>query len=171
MVAEVAVLMRAIADEETGDAGADGHSTTSTECVAWRRRPAPPPPPPRRPLVVRRLAPLDARQDAQLTVRWAPPSAPRSVFKLTKQYCEQFGGNTSAEALTQIRTLLHDSKLEEFELASIANLNPVNAEEAKALVPSVKFQTPARESADQILSDDQLKAMLDEMAEYRMAGM
>ena len=61
--------------------------------------------------------------------------------------------------------LLSNYELKEFELASVANLSPVNAHEARTLVPSLAF---ALDDNRKVLADDELNSLLDEMHNYRL---
>ena len=58
-----------------------------------------------------------------------------------------------------MRSLLISHGLEELELAAIINMLPENAEEARALVPSLKLKTE--------LSDETLQQCLNELQQYR----
>uniref|UniRef100_A0A668SF95 RNA polymerase Rpb4/RPC9 core domain-containing protein n=1 Tax=Oreochromis aureus TaxID=47969 RepID=A0A668SF95_OREAU len=58
------------------------------------------------------------------------------VFMKTLNYTARFSRFKNRETITAVRSLLLQKKLHKFELASLANLCPEAAEEAKALIPS-----------------------------------
>ncbi|KAM8822232.1 DNA-directed RNA polymerase II subunit RPB4 isoform 1-T1 [Synchiropus picturatus] len=57
------------------------------------------------------------------------------VFMKTLNYTARFSRFKNRETITAVRSLLLQKKLHKFELASLANLCPEAAEEAKALIP------------------------------------
>ncbi|KAG7242919.1 hypothetical protein INR49_017730, partial [Caranx melampygus] len=58
------------------------------------------------------------------------------VFMKTLNYTARFSRFKNRETITAVRSLLLQKKLHKFELASLANLCPEAAEEAKALIPA-----------------------------------
>ncbi|KAI0640807.1 HRDC-like protein [Trametes meyenii] len=62
-----------------------------------------------------------------------------TVYKKTLEYVKTFAKFDKPEAAAAIReTLRRESALTQFEIAQIANLCPVTAEEAKSIVPRSK---------------------------------
>ncbi|KAH3826580.1 DNA-directed RNA polymerase II subunit RPB4-like isoform X2 [Dreissena polymorpha] len=74
------------------------------------------------------------------------------VFMKTLQYTQRFSKFKNRETIGAVRNLLMSKKLHKFELASLANLCPEEAEEAKSLIPSLegRFEDDALQ---QILED------------------
>ncbi|XP_051557416.1 DNA-directed RNA polymerase II subunit RPB4 isoform X1 [Myxocyprinus asiaticus] len=62
------------------------------------------------------------------------------VFMKTLNYTARFSRFKNRETIASVRSLLLQKKLHKFELASLANLCPEAAEEAKALTPSEILQ-------------------------------
>jgi len=84
-----------------------------------------------------------------------PPD--NSVYNKTFDYVNTFAKFTSADAASAVReTLRGEPMLTQFETAQIANLCPVDAEEAKNCIPSLIK-----------LDDDKLQALLDEIQAMR----
>ncbi|XP_049431530.1 DNA-directed RNA polymerase II subunit RPB4 isoform X1 [Epinephelus fuscoguttatus] len=63
------------------------------------------------------------------------------VFMKTLNYTARFSRFKNRETITAVRSLLLQKKLHKFELASLANLCPEAAEEAKALIPRSVLST------------------------------
>uniref|UniRef100_A0A3Q3AS05 DNA-directed RNA polymerase II subunit RPB4 n=1 Tax=Kryptolebias marmoratus TaxID=37003 RepID=A0A3Q3AS05_KRYMA len=78
------------------------------------------------------------------------------VFMKTLNYTARFSRFKNRETITAVRSLLLQKKLHKFELASLANLCPEAAEEAKALIPSLEGRFEDEE-LQQILDDIQTK--------------
>ncbi|AWO99501.1 DNA-directed RNA polymerase II subunit RPB4 isoform 3 [Scophthalmus maximus] len=78
------------------------------------------------------------------------------VFMKTLNYTARFSRFKNRETITAVRSLLLQKKLHKFELASLANLCPEAAEEAKALTPSLEGRFEDEE-LQQILDDIQTK--------------
>ncbi|XP_077396605.1 DNA-directed RNA polymerase II subunit RPB4 [Festucalex cinctus] len=78
------------------------------------------------------------------------------VFMKTLNYTVRFSRFKNRETITAVRSLLLQKKLHKFELASLANLCPEAAEEAKALIPSLEGRFEDEE-LQQILDDIQTK--------------
>uniref|UniRef100_A0A4W5PPP7 DNA-directed RNA polymerase II subunit RPB4 n=1 Tax=Hucho hucho TaxID=62062 RepID=A0A4W5PPP7_9TELE len=78
------------------------------------------------------------------------------VFMKTLNYTARFSRFKNRETIASVRSLLLQKKLHKFELASLANLCPEAAEEAKALIPSVEGRFEDEE-LQQILDDIQTK--------------
>ncbi|XP_014675675.1 PREDICTED: DNA-directed RNA polymerase II subunit RPB4-like [Priapulus caudatus] len=79
------------------------------------------------------------------------------VFMKTFNYTERFSKFKNRETIAAVRKSLQEKKLHKFELASIANLCPENAEEAKALIPSLEGR----------FEDDELQQILDDIQTKR----
>jgi hypothetical protein len=69
--------------------------------------------------------------------------------------------------LTAWRRVLASRGLLEFEVSALGNLAPSNAEEAKALVPSLDHLLYAERKVP--LTDDEIDAMLNDANTYRGA--
>ncbi|KAG5836929.1 DNA-directed RNA polymerase II subunit RPB4 [Anguilla rostrata] len=78
------------------------------------------------------------------------------VFMKTLNYTARFSRFKNRETIASVRSLLLQKKLHKFELASLANLCPEAAEEAKALTPSLEGRFEDEE-LQQILDDIQTK--------------
>ncbi|KAI4879162.1 hypothetical protein NFI96_025520 [Prochilodus magdalenae] len=78
------------------------------------------------------------------------------VFMKTLNYTARFSRFKNRETIASVRSLLLQKKLHKFELASLANLCPEAAEEAKALIPSLEGRFEDEE-LQQILDDIQTK--------------
>merc|ERR1712142_1044618 len=79
------------------------------------------------------------------------------VFIKTLAYTERFSRFRNRETIAQVRGLLSKKKLHKFELASLANLCPETAEEARKLVPSLEGR----------FDDEDLQQILDEIKTHR----
>merc|ERR1712176_1094913 len=79
------------------------------------------------------------------------------VFQKTLDYCKRFSKFKNQDTIVNVRTMLMQKRLHKFELAALANLCPDEAEEAKALIPSLDGRFP----------DDELQQILDDMATKR----
>merc|ERR1712147_391099 len=89
----------------------------------------------------------DGQEDVELS----------EVFQKTLDYCKRFSKFKNHETIVNVRTMLMQKRLHKFELAALANLCPEEAEEAKALIPSLDGRFP----------DDELQQILDDMATKR----
>ncbi|KAM9979992.1 hypothetical protein ACTFIZ_006251 [Dictyostelium cf. discoideum] len=78
------------------------------------------------------------------------------TFHKTLAYAEKFSRYKNKTSIKQVRTALSKQNLEEFEIASLANLCPEISDEAKSLIPSLKK-----------MEDDELQAILDELSNLR----
>ncbi|KAH3761237.1 DNA-directed RNA polymerase II subunit RPB4 [Pelomyxa schiedti] len=76
-----------------------------------------------------------------------------NVFTKTLQYVERFSHFKDQNSNREVRRILETAGLRQFEVASIANIMPETAEEAKALIPSLVS----------IIEDDALQQLLDEI--------
>lgn len=85
------------------------------------------------------------------------------MLKLAQEYAERFASTSNSDVAQQIRNVMVDQGLGEFELAAIANLGLDSAEEVRDLVPSVFAG-----DGDQ-LSEEQIQDMLNELATYKRA--
>ena len=67
--------------------------------------------------------------------------------------------------------MLAQRGLHEFEVCTLGNLAPSTAEEAKALAPSLELPIDLELNPErkQQLTDDEIDAMLNDMATYRNA--
>ncbi|CAH1723841.1 DNA-directed RNA polymerase II subunit Rpb4-like [Aphis gossypii] len=75
------------------------------------------------------------------------------VFNKTLTYTEQCSKFKNKETIVAVRNLLASKKLHKFELASIGNLCPQLADEAKSLIPSLEDR----------FDDDELQQILDDI--------
>ncbi|XP_071840294.1 DNA-directed RNA polymerase II subunit RPB4-like [Apostichopus japonicus] len=78
------------------------------------------------------------------------------VFMKTLNYTERFSRFKNRETIADVRALLQQQDLHKFELASLANLCPESAEEAKALIPSLEAKFEDKDLQD-ILDNIQTK--------------
>lgn len=78
------------------------------------------------------------------------------VFMKTLNYTQRFSRFKNRETIASVRSLLLQKKLHKFELASLANLCPETAEEAKSLIPSLEGRFEDDE-LQQVLEDIKLK--------------
>ncbi|KAL8280875.1 hypothetical protein RQP46_006879 [Phenoliferia psychrophenolica] len=78
------------------------------------------------------------------------------VYKKTLDYVQAFSRFHEEETVRNVRATLSDRELKPFELAQIANLCPLESDEAKALIPSLTEK-----------DDDELQSLLNEIASYR----
>ncbi|GAA6016838.1 hypothetical protein JCM11491_001823 [Sporobolomyces phaffii] len=62
-----------------------------------------------------------------------------SVFKKTQDYVDTFARFPTPEVSDAVRTQLPEDQLKFYEIAQLINLCPADAEEAKALIPSIKL--------------------------------
>ncbi|KAK2176169.1 hypothetical protein NP493_677g00046 [Ridgeia piscesae] len=79
------------------------------------------------------------------------------VFVKTLNYTSRFTKFKNKETIGAVRSLLMQKKLHKFELASLANLCPETAEEAKALIPSLEGR----------FEDDEMQQILDDIQTRR----
>lgn len=75
------------------------------------------------------------------------------VFNKTLTYTEQCSKFKNRETIVAVRNLLTKKKLHKFEMASIANLCPQLADEAKSLIPSLEGK----------FDNDELQQVLDDI--------
>ncbi|GAA5851999.1 hypothetical protein JCM3766R1_006950 [Sporobolomyces carnicolor] len=78
-----------------------------------------------------------------------------SVFKKTQDYVDVFARFPTPEVSDAVRSSLPEEQLKFYEIAQLINLCPADAEEAKALIPSIK------------LDDDVLQGYLNDLAMIR----
>jgi DNA-directed RNA polymerase II subunit RPB4 len=74
------------------------------------------------------------------------------VFDKTQKYVNTFGLGKNLETTKEIQKLGKRRNLHPFEVASLANLNPTEVEEAKTLIPSLKR-----------FMDDEVQKMLNDL--------
>ncbi|XP_071945956.1 DNA-directed RNA polymerase II subunit RPB4-like [Antedon mediterranea] len=79
------------------------------------------------------------------------------VFMKTLQYTERFSRFKNRETIADVRSLMKQKQLHKFEVASLANLCPDTAEEARALVPSLESR----------FEDEDMQEMLDNIQTKR----
>jgi len=80
------------------------------------------------------------------------------VFVKTLNYTQRFSKYKNRETIGAVRGLLSKKKLlHKFEMASLANLCPDSAEEAKSLIPSLEGR----------FDDEELTQILDEIKNHR----
>eukprot|EP00197_Chlamydomonas_leiostraca_P014734 CAMPEP_0202869332 /NCGR_PEP_ID=MMETSP1391-20130828/12397_1 /ASSEMBLY_ACC=CAM_ASM_000867 /TAXON_ID=1034604 /ORGANISM="Chlamydomonas leiostraca, Strain SAG 11-49" /LENGTH=140 /DNA_ID=CAMNT_0049549643 /DNA_START=8 /DNA_END=430 /DNA_ORIENTATION=+ len=84
---------------------------------------------------------------------WQPPA----VVKKTKDYVDKFAQTRNEENMKRLREELANKGLKDFELALISNLMPETADEAMALIPTLKER----------FTEEQLTPVIDEMALLR----
>lgn len=82
------------------------------------------------------------------------------VFERSLQYVTRFSRYKNPDAVKQVRDVLSRNSLSEFELCVIGNLCPDTAEEAKAMVPSLKHKGRG-------LDDEKIDKMLSDLAVIR----
>ncbi|PRW44955.1 DNA-directed RNA polymerase II subunit 4 [Chlorella sorokiniana] len=92
-----------------------------------------------------------------------PDWQPNAMMLKAVEYAQRFAANKNRDTLQKIRELLANRRLSEMELGLVASLAIETADEAKKLVPSLAAPTETREQ----LSDEELEAMLKELATYR----
>ncbi|CAL2032648.1 hypothetical protein CAEBREN_32834 [Caenorhabditis brenneri] len=78
------------------------------------------------------------------------------VFIKTLNYARRMSRFKNRETIRAVRAIFSEKHLHKFEIAQIANLCPENAEEAKALVPSLENKIEESE-LEEILKDLQSK--------------
>ncbi|KAH8913406.1 hypothetical protein BT69DRAFT_1347652 [Atractiella rhizophila] len=79
------------------------------------------------------------------------------IRQQTYEYCTAFARFSSLQSIREVRDILRrDSTLTQFEIAQIANLCPAGAEEAKALIPTMREK-----------DDDLLEGMMEEIKGLR----
>lgn len=79
-----------------------------------------------------------------------------NVFMKTLNYVKQFSRFKNKTAVKEVRNLLTKKNLEEFEIASLANLCPETPEEAKSLMPTLQPK----------FNDDDLEIILNDLRNY-----
>ncbi|AWO99500.1 DNA-directed RNA polymerase II subunit RPB4 isoform 2 [Scophthalmus maximus] len=97
------------------------------------------------------------------------------VFMKTLNYTARFSRFKNRETITAVRSLLLQKKLHKFELASLANLCPEAAEEAKALTPRAtgpmsnirEVKLSALHSLEGRFEDEELQQILDDIQTKR----
>jgi DNA-directed RNA polymerase II subunit RPB4 len=98
------------------------------------------------------------QQERQNTASRAVPLLP--VFTQTLRYTEKLAKFQHKDMTEHVRRVLYDAsvgrKLEEFEMAQLANLCPETVDEAKALIPSLTS-----------IEDEGLQSLLDQLNEAR----
>ncbi|EIE20674.1 polymeras-like protein II polypeptide D [Coccomyxa subellipsoidea C-169] len=94
-----------------------------------------------------------------------PAYQPNPLLAKTQEYVERFSGNKNEAVNQQIRMVLDAGEMTGFELASVANLQPETAEEARILIPSLD----ATQGDEPRFSDDTLQIVLDDVATYKQA--
>jgi DNA-directed RNA polymerase II subunit RPB4 len=78
------------------------------------------------------------------------------VFVKSYNYATTFDCYKSKIALREARKAMEQRNLEEFEIASLGNLCPESAEEAKALIPTLHNK----------LTDEELELLLSDLKNY-----
>ncbi|XP_038687906.1 DNA-directed RNA polymerase II subunit 4-like isoform X2 [Tripterygium wilfordii] len=79
------------------------------------------------------------------------------VFEKSLQYVQRFSRFSNQEAVKQVREVLSRYQLAEYELAVIGNLRPEAADEALAVVPSLKTKGRGYD-------EETIEKMLNELA-------
>jgi len=83
-------------------------------------------------------------------------SEPSEIFLKTLKYTQRFSRFNELENFKEVRNLLKRKNLFSYELASIANLFPQTAEEARTLIPSLSVN----------LEDAEIQEILNDMKAY-----
>ncbi|GAA5872019.1 hypothetical protein JCM21900_000176 [Sporobolomyces salmonicolor] len=78
-----------------------------------------------------------------------------AIFQKTQDYVDTFARFHAGEVVEAVRESLPSDKFKFYEIAQLINLCPADAEEAKALVPSVT------------MDDDTLQQHLNDLAMHR----
>ncbi|GAA6028609.1 hypothetical protein JCM8097_007308 [Rhodosporidiobolus ruineniae] len=78
-----------------------------------------------------------------------------AVFNKTRDYVDTFARFHNPEVVSTARDSLPPHEFQTYEAVQLMNLCPMEAEEAKALVPSLKME------------DDKLQSHLDNLANHR----
>ncbi|GEM08756.1 DNA-directed RNA polymerase II subunit RPB4 [Rhodotorula toruloides] len=84
-----------------------------------------------------------------------PPD--NAVYNKTKEYVDTFARFYDHETAFNVRSGFPNPPFQFFEQVQLVNLCPMEAEEAKALIPSIQVE------------DDQLQQYLDDMTRARKA--
>lgn len=79
------------------------------------------------------------------------------VLNKTLAYVNRFNTYKGMQSARDVRKTLAARQLEPFEIAALANLTPGDADEAKTLVPSLTSR----------FDDEEIEAMIEELAQYR----
>ncbi|CAH8281873.1 unnamed protein product [Eruca vesicaria subsp. sativa] len=84
-----------------------------------------------------------------------PMNQVSQVFEKSLQYVKRFSRYKNPDAVRQVREILSRHQLTEFELCVLGNLCPETAEEAVAMVPSLKTKgrTHSDEAIEKMLND------------------
>ncbi|PRP83224.1 hypothetical protein PROFUN_09436 [Planoprotostelium fungivorum] len=113
---------------------------------------------------------LQQRQDSppedglDVDIEPSATSQSHSVFTKTLNYAKRFGKYKNKTAAKEVRNLLTKKQLEQYEIASLANLTPQEAEEAKILIPSLTLA--AEGSSEPRFSDAELMDILNDLKNY-----
>ncbi|KAH0861230.1 hypothetical protein HID58_089491 [Brassica napus] len=86
-----------------------------------------------------------------------PMNQVSQVFEKSLQYVKRFSRYKNPDAVRQVREILSRHQLTEFELCVLGNLCPETAEEAVAMVPSLKTKGRAH-------SDEAIEKMLNDLS-------
>ncbi|GAA6015816.1 hypothetical protein JCM10207_008806 [Rhodosporidiobolus poonsookiae] len=78
-----------------------------------------------------------------------------AIYNKTRDYVDTFARFNDPEVVAAVRQSLPADDFHFYETVQLANLCPMESEEAKALIPSIKME------------DDALQAHLDELANIR----
>eukprot|EP01053_Blabericola_migrator_P005389 Blabericola_migrator_1__5388@NODE_275_length_10491_cov_112_748561_g228_i0_p6_GENE_NODE_275_length_10491_cov_112_748561_g228_i0NODE_275_length_10491_cov_112_748561_g228_i0_p6_ORF_typecomplete_len136_score23_54RNA_pol_Rpb4/PF03874_16/1_3e20Hemolysin_N/PF12563_8/0_022_NODE_275_length_10491_cov_112_748561_g228_i050875494 len=82
----------------------------------------------------------------------------QGLIKKSHDYAVRFAQITNRQAIFDLRSALESHQfLEEFEMASLVNLIPRSAEEAKAIIPSLNR-----------LSDEKVNAVLGDIEKFKL---
>lgn len=84
---------------------------------------------------------------------------PPPMLAKTQEYVNRFSSIKNKETAQQVRDLLIQHGLSEFELGAVANLMPETCDEAKALIPSLVTLEGK--------SDEVIQEMLDDLLVYK----
>ncbi|KAH7101808.1 HRDC-like protein [Auriculariales sp. MPI-PUGE-AT-0066] len=95
--------------------------------------------------------------EVQILLEHKKDNAPdTAVYNKTLDYVRTFSKFSTQENAQQVRMTLQQAGLTQFETAQIANLVPVDVDEAKSVIPSLSK-----------LEDDRLQELLDQVQSLR----
>ena len=92
----------------------------------------------------------------------SPPPGSLSVnrvFEKTLAYVQRFAGGLNATSASLIRQTCQERGLLEFETAAVTNLQPMNYDEAKTLIPTIEVE--------QRFTEEQVQELLEELQNVR----
>eukprot|EP01054_Gregarina_sp_Poly1_P003235 Gregarina_sp_Poly_1__3234@NODE_1920_length_3080_cov_105_681713_g1238_i0_p4_GENE_NODE_1920_length_3080_cov_105_681713_g1238_i0NODE_1920_length_3080_cov_105_681713_g1238_i0_p4_ORF_typecomplete_len135_score19_23RNA_pol_Rpb4/PF03874_16/1_5e21_NODE_1920_length_3080_cov_105_681713_g1238_i022292633 len=94
----------------------------------------------------------------QMKLNNARNAVSQGLIKKSYEYAVKFAQISNRQAIFDLRSALEAHQvLEEFEMASLVNLVPRSAEEAKAIIPSLNR-----------LTDDKVNRVLNDIEKYKL---